>query len=58
MKFKKGYCGYYINEERTIEIRKYGDMWEVYTVSKYEKAKYIGARYTLKEAKELASTIK
>ena len=32
-----------------FKINKYGDMWEV-----YHDNKYIGARYTLKEAKKIA----
>ena len=53
--FKRNSLGYYRNTTNTIEIRKYRDMWEVYSIRKFEKAKYIGFAYTLREAKEIAN---
>lgn len=54
MKFKRSMSGsYYIRRNNEfIEIKKYGDLWEVYI-----DGEYMGHRYTLKAAKELASQI-
>ena len=53
--FKRNSLGYYTNATNTVQIRKYGSMWEVYDISKSPQGEYIGFAYTLNEAKEVAN---
>lgn len=53
--FKRNKIGYYCNSTKTIEIRNYRGLWEVYSIKKFEKDVRIGHAYTLKEAKEIAN---